>query len=132
MTAAKKTEAAADGGRSDQAGQADAAELGLARQLAERARAEGLQLTEPGGLLGRLTKVVLEGALEGEMDAHLGYARHDPAGRTCQCGLAPLCRRHHRCKQAPGWKLRQPAPGIMRWTTPSGRTYTTTPTRYEL
>jgi hypothetical protein len=30
---------------------------------------------------GPLTKVVLEGALEGEMDAHLGYAKHDPAGR---------------------------------------------------
>ena len=39
------------------------------------------RLTGPGGLLGRLTKVVLEGALEGEMDAHLGYAKHDPAGR---------------------------------------------------
>jgi putative transposase len=59
----------------------DAAELELVKQLAERARAEGLALTGPGGLLGRLTKVVLEGALEGEMDAHLGYARHDPAGR---------------------------------------------------
>jgi len=46
-----------------------------------RARAEGLPLTGPGGLLGRLTKVVLEGALEGELDAHLGYAKHDPAGR---------------------------------------------------
>ena len=78
MTAAKKTDAAAAGGD----GRADAAELELARQLAERARAEGLSLTGPGGLLGRLTKVVLEGALEGEMDAHLGYAaRHDPAGR---------------------------------------------------
>ena len=53
----------------------------LARQLAEQARAEGLSLTGPGGLLGRLTKVVLEGALEGEMDAHLGYAKHDPVGR---------------------------------------------------
>jgi putative transposase len=53
----------------------------LARQLAERARAEGLSLTGPGGLLGRLTKVVLEGALDGELDAHLGYAKHDPAGR---------------------------------------------------
>ena len=78
MTAAKKTGLpAADGelpGR-------EAAELELARQLAERAQAEGLSLTGPGGLLGRLTKVVLEGALEGEMDAHLGYARHDPAGR---------------------------------------------------
>jgi putative transposase len=78
MTAAKKTgQAAADG----EPGGREAAELELARQLAERAQAEGLQLTGPGGLLGRLTKVVLEGALEGEMDAHLGYAKHDPGGR---------------------------------------------------
>src|SRR5436190_19648766 len=78
MTAVKKTgQAAADG----EPGRADAAELELARQLAERAQAEGLSLTGPGGLLGRLTKVVLEGALEGELDAHLGYGKHDPAGR---------------------------------------------------
>jgi transposase-like protein len=62
-------------------GRVDAADEELARQLAERARAEGLSLTGPGGLLGRLTKVVLESALEGELDAHLGYGRHDPAGR---------------------------------------------------
>ena len=62
-------------------GRVDAADDEMVRQLAERARAEGLSLTGPGGLLGRLTKVVLEGALEGEMDAHLGYARNDPAGR---------------------------------------------------
>jgi putative transposase len=74
MTAAKKT-VAADGAVPD------AGELELAKQLAERARGEGLALTGPGGLLGRLTKVVLEGALEGEMDAHLGNAKHDPAGR---------------------------------------------------
>ena len=82
MTAARKTErAAADSARPGEDGRVDPAELELARQLAERARAEGLSLTGPGGLLGRLTKVVLEGALEGELDAHLGYARHDPAGR---------------------------------------------------
>jgi transposase-like protein len=85
MTAAKKTDqAAADGaqpGRDGRDGGADAAELEFARQLAGRAQAEGLSLTGPDGLLGRLTKVVLEGALEGELDAHLGYARHDPAGR---------------------------------------------------
>ena len=69
MTAARKTDAAETAG------------LELVRQLAERVRAGGLSLTGPGGLLGRLTKVVLEGALEGEMDAHLGYAKHDPAGR---------------------------------------------------
>ena len=69
--AADGTKPVADDGRVDEA---------LARHLAERARAEGLSLTGPGGLLSRLTKVVLESALEGEMDAHLGYPRHDPAG----------------------------------------------------
>jgi hypothetical protein len=52
----------------------------LVRQLTERARAEGLQLTGEGGLLGRLTKLVTEAALEGEMDDHLGYDKHDPVG----------------------------------------------------
>src|SRR5262245_33665900 len=61
-------------------GRVGAAEEELARELAERARAEGLARTGPGGLLGRLTKVVLESALEGELDAHLGYRKHDPAG----------------------------------------------------
>ena len=47
----------------------------LVRQLAERARAEGLRLTGEGGLLSQLTKVVVESALEGELDDHLGYSR---------------------------------------------------------
>ena len=82
MTAARKTDqAAADSARPAEDRRVDPAELELARQLAGRARAEGLSLTGPGGLLGRLTKVVLEGALEGELDAHLGYGKHDPAGR---------------------------------------------------
>jgi len=58
-----------------------AADEQLLRELTERAREGGLQLTGQGGLLGQLTKMVLEGALEGEMDDHLGYGRHDPAGR---------------------------------------------------
>src|SRR2546426_10374695 len=53
----------------------------LIAQLAGRARAEGLRLTGEDGLLSRLTKVVVESALEGEMDDHLGYGKHDPAGR---------------------------------------------------
>ena len=60
---------------------ADAVDDQLVRQLSERARAEGLRLTGEGGLLARLTKIVVESALEGEMEDHLGYARHDPAGR---------------------------------------------------
>jgi len=60
----------------------DAVDEQLVRQLADRARAEGLQLTGEGGLLSRLTKTVLESALEGELDDHLGYAKHDPVGRN--------------------------------------------------
>jgi len=53
----------------------------LAQQLVDRAKAEGVKLTGPGGLLGDLTKRVLEGGLEGEMDGHLGYAKHTVEGR---------------------------------------------------
>jgi putative transposase len=53
----------------------------LAQQLVEAARAEGVELVGPGGLLTGLTKTVLETALEAEMSEHLGYDRHDPAGR---------------------------------------------------
>jgi hypothetical protein len=57
---------------------------------------------------------------------------HHDGGRTCECNLAPLCRHHHRCKQAEGWLLEQPEPGVLVWHTPAGRTYTTTPTQYAL
>ena len=66
-------------------------------------------------------------AYHNDLDHTLAY----PAGITCQCDLAPPCRRHHRVKQAPGWTLTQPEPGVMRWTTPSGRSYTTRPTVYD-
>ena len=56
----------------------------------------------------------------------------DKGGITCECGLAPLCRHHHRCKQAEGWRLEQPSPGVLQWRTPSGRSYTTTPSVYPL
>ncbi|HXL94150.1 MAG TPA: HNH endonuclease signature motif containing protein, partial [Streptosporangiaceae bacterium] len=55
----------------------------------------------------------------------------EDGGITCGCNLAPLCRRHHKIKQAQGWKLEQPEPGILVWTTPAGLTRTTTPTRYQ-
>jgi hypothetical protein len=53
-------------------------------------------------------------------------------GPTCACNLAPLCRHHHRCKQAQGWRLEQPEPGVLTWHTPTARTYTLTPTQYTL
>ncbi len=49
-----------------------AADEQVLRELTERARTGGLKLTGEGGLLGRLTKMVIEGALEGELDDHLG------------------------------------------------------------
>jgi Domain of unknown function (DUF222) len=55
---------------------------------------------------------------------------HDQGGRTCECNLAALCRRHHSAKQAPGWHLRQPQPGTLVWTLPNGRTYATKPRPY--
>jgi transposase-like protein len=54
----------------------------LAAQLVERARVEGVDLVGPAGLLTGLTKTVLETALEAEMSEHLGYDKHDSAGRT--------------------------------------------------
>ena len=53
----------------------------LAQQLVDRAKAEGVKLTGPGGLLGDLTKRVLEAGLEGETDGHLGYVKHTVEGR---------------------------------------------------
>ena len=53
----------------------------LARELVDKARAEGVELVGPDGMLSGLTKSVVETALEEEMSDHLGYDRHDPAGR---------------------------------------------------
>ena len=55
----------------------------------------------------------------------------DQGGRTCLCNLAPLCRHHHRTKQAPGWTIDQPEPGTLVWTAPHGRSYTITPSTYQ-
>jgi hypothetical protein len=55
---------------------------------------------------------------------------YDQGGRSCLCNAGPKCRHEHRLKQDPGWTVEQPTPGTFRWTTPSGRPYTTEPTRY--
>jgi hypothetical protein len=72
--------------------------------LLERSRdqAGGLRLTGEGSMLGELVKAVLERALEAELTAHLGYARHERAGgtagnarngmirKTVQTGIGPV------------------------------------------
>jgi uncharacterized protein DUF222 len=55
---------------------------------------------------------------------------YDRGGRTCACNVGPRCRRHHKAKQTPGWRLVQSPTGHLTWTTPSDRSYTTRPTQY--
>jgi hypothetical protein len=57
---------------------------------------------------------------------------YQAGGRTCLCNGNPTCRHDHRVKQDPRWKVEQLASGHVRWTTPSGRRYTTEPTRYPI
>jgi hypothetical protein len=53
----------------------------LADELLARAQAQGAELLGPNGLLSQVTKAVLERALGEELTEHLGYDKHDPAGR---------------------------------------------------
>jgi putative transposase len=62
--------------------QADAVDEQLAARLVAQARSQGISLVGPDGLLQRVTKLVLEGALEGELTDHLGYQHGDSAGRN--------------------------------------------------
>ena len=57
---------------------------------------------------------------------------YEAGGRTCMCNGSPKCRSDHRLKQHPRWNVDQLPDGTLRWTTPSGRQYTTEPTRYPI
>jgi hypothetical protein len=57
---------------------------------------------------------------------------YEAGGRTCLCNTGPKCRHDHRLKQHPRWRVDQLRDGTFRWTTPSGRTYITEPTRYPI
>lgn len=80
------------------------AELAVARQLVSSARERGAELTGPDGLLGALTKTVIEAALDEEMTEHLGYDKHDVAGRNSGPVMG-------RCVSSSGF-----GPDPVRWT----------------
>jgi putative transposase len=63
------------------AGKPPLIDAATADELLARAQAEGVELLGPDGLLSQVTKAVLERALDEELTAHLGYEKHDPAGR---------------------------------------------------
>jgi Domain of unknown function (DUF222) len=90
------------------------------RKLAHLIRARNARCTAPG--CGRP-------AAGCDLDHTVPW---DQGGLTCECDLAPLCRHHHRCKQAQRWQLEQPEPGVLVWRTPSSRIYVTTPTEYPM
>ena len=50
-------------------------------ELMAQVEAEGAELLGPDGLLSQVTKAVLERVLDEELTGHLGYDKHDPAGR---------------------------------------------------
>jgi hypothetical protein len=53
---------------------------------------------------------------------------HGEGGATCDCNIAPVCRRHHRLKTLAGWRYTTFAPGEFLWSTPWGRSYHRDPT----
>ena len=48
-------------------------------------------------------------------------------GNTEHSNLEHLCPKHHRFKSLGYWKARQPEPGTIEWTSPTGRQYRTAP-----
>ncbi|KAD3515079.1 DUF222 domain-containing protein [Arthrobacter yangruifuii] len=59
-----------------------------------------------------------------EIDHTTDWAK---GGDTEHGNLEHLCRRHHRFKTLGYWKATQPTPGVMEWTSPTGRVYRTEP-----
>ena len=67
----------------DDEAEAGGLDVQLAAELIERAKAEGVSLVGPDGLLAGVTKTVLQAALEAEMSDHLGYDKGErPAEPT--------------------------------------------------
>ncbi|MCQ1949570.1 DUF222 domain-containing protein [Arthrobacter sp. zg-Y859] len=59
-----------------------------------------------------------------DIDHTIDWARGGP---TDHGNLEHLCRRHHRFKTLGFWKACQPVPGVIEWTSPTGRVYRTEP-----
>ena len=53
----------------------------LLDELLASTNERGIELTGQGGLLPELIRSVLERGMQAELTSHLGYAKHDPAGR---------------------------------------------------
>jgi hypothetical protein len=56
------------------------------------------------------------------------YDEDGPPGQTRPENLAPLCRRHHRCKTSGRWRYRRRPDESYEWIGPHGRRFLVTPT----
>ena len=54
------------------------------------------------------------------------YDDSGPPGQSRPDNLAPLCRRHHRCKTSGRWRYRRRTDGSYLWLAPQGRAYAVT------
>ncbi|HEY6312248.1 MAG TPA: DUF222 domain-containing protein [Streptosporangiaceae bacterium] len=93
---------------------------------------------DPGAVLRHLTEIrharctapgCRRPAVNCDFEHNIPY---EAGGRSCECNGGPKCRYDHRLKQHPRWKVEQPTPAVMVWTTPAGRQYVTEPTRYPI
>jgi hypothetical protein len=107
----------------------------IAGQCDHRHEASG---HDPGVLLRHLTQVRYARCTSpacrrpaARCDWEHGVA-YEAGGRTCLCNGDSKCRHDHRLKQNPRWSADRLADGTIRWTAPSGRHYTTEPTRYPI
>jgi hypothetical protein len=55
-----------------------------------------------------------------DIDHVVAYAA---GGATCDCNLAPLCRRHHRLKTHGGWSYTTVETGVWLWSEPHGQQF---------
>lgn len=62
-----------------------------------------------------------------EIDHRLAWA---DGGATNADNLICLCARHHHAKHEGGWTVARTDNGVLRWTSPAGRTYDNDPARY--
>ena len=63
-----------------------------------------------------------------DLDHVVPYDEDGPPGQTRPENLAPLCRRHHRCKTSGRWRYRRRPDGGYEWIGPHGRRFLVTPT----
>jgi hypothetical protein len=61
------------------------------------------------------------------IDPYIPLDQGGPPGQTAPHLLAPLCRRHHRCKTSGRWRYRRRDDGTYEWHGPLGRSYLVTP-----